>query len=102
MKISDTVSQSFTVYLSQTGESDAGADFGCTNKDKSEVSSVYFTLALQIALVVALVVSPAVVALGAAEEQLHRLGSDQHGLEKAGLCVKALKSAIRYIENLTL
>ena len=96
MKISDTVSQSFTVYLSQTGESDAGADFGCTNKDKSEVSSVYFTLALQIALVV----SPAVVALGAAEEQLHGLGSDQHGLEKAGLCVEALKLVIRILKKL--
>ena len=51
---------------------------------------------------VALVVSPAVVALGAAEEQLHRLGSDQHGLEKAGLCVEALKVVIRILENLTL
>ena len=44
---------------------------------------------------VALVVGPAVVALGAAEEQLHGLGSDQHGLEKAGLCVEALKTVIR-------
>ena len=74
-------------------------------KIRAKLVQFFFTLALQIALVrlvVALVVSPAVVALGAAEEQLHRLGSDQHGLEKAGLCVKALKSAIRYIENLTL
>ena len=61
-------------------------------KIRAKLVQFFFTLALQIALVV----SPAVVALGAAEEQLHRLGSDQHGLEKAGLCVEALKLVIRY------
>ena len=41
-----------------------------------------------------LVVSPAVVTLGAAKEQLHGLSSDQHGLEETGLCVEALKTVV--------